>query len=447
MLVRADFALPRGPRGERPRHGLRGRPWTWAVLAVVAFVAAIEVAARVYGLPGPVEGLVRDFVGRPVTGEVKVAALALALMCMPARLRWPFAGVVVGVEVLFNAERVIVGSPLHFGNGVMWALVALTAYAATRLTGGERVAALKAAGVAGILIVANACSSVWLGLTMEALPYVADHFVEVADRALGSPSWVVGRFVHEHGWYLWLITKVYTYLPVGAAVVAYFQLRRSSTEGFPRHHIVRSFILIGAIGPVVYFLFPVVGPAYAFGNEVAGAGWMNVWPHVVPTSLEPVSAYFSQAAPRNCMPSLHTAWATAILVHALRGPRLLKVFGVFWWVCTISATLGLGAHYGVDLVAGFVFALTLEAAMVRPEDGWHRRRIVTVAGGAAAFAALLLAFRYLSVPMAQSGGLAAVLILGTAAAMVLAYARIARPSSPDEAVVVAPVVGERTLAA
>lgn len=447
MLVRADFALPRGPRGERPRHGLRGRPWTWAVLAVVAFVAAIEVAARVYGLPGPVEGLVRDFVGRPVTGEVKVAALALALMCMPARLRWPFAGVVVGVEVLFNAERVIAGSPLHFGNGVMWALVALTAYAATRLTGGERAAALKAAGVAGILIVANACSSVWLGVTMEALPYVADHFVEVADRALGSPSWVVGRFVHEHGWYLWLITKVYTYLPVGAAVVAYFQLRRSSTEGFPRHHIVRSFILIGAIGPVVYFLFPVVGPAYAFGNEVAGAGWMNVWPHVVPTSLEPVSAYFSQAAPRNCMPSLHTAWATAILVHALRGPRLLKVFGVFWWVCTISATLGLGAHYGVDLVAGFVFALTLEAAMVRPEDGWHRRRIVTVAGGAAAFAALLLAFRYLSVPMAQSGGLAAVLILGTAAAMVLAYARIARPSSPDEAVVVAPVVGERTLAA
>ena len=121
---------------------------------------------------------------------------------------------------------------------------------------------------------------------------------------------------------------MYTYLPVGAAVVAFFQLRRSSTEGFPRHHIVKSFILIGAIGPIVYFLFPVVGPAYAFGNEVVGAGWMNVWPHVVPTSLEPVSAYFSQAAPRNCMPSLHTAWATAILLHSLRGPRLLKLFGV-----------------------------------------------------------------------------------------------------------------------
>ncbi|WP_336671270.1 phosphatase PAP2 family protein [Tsukamurella sp. USMM236] len=446
MLVREDFALPRGPRGERPRSGFRNSPWMWAVLAVVVFVAAIQAAATVYGLAGPVEGLAKDFVGRPVTGEVKIAALALALMCMPARLRLPFAGVVVGTEVLFNAERLAAGSPLHFGNGVMWGLVALAAYAGLRLTGREQVAAFKAAGVAGILIVANACSSVWLGLTMEALPYVADHFVEVADRALGSPSWVMGRFVHEHGWYLALITKVYTYLPVGAAVVAYFQLRRSSTEGFPRHHIVRSFVLIGAIGPIVYFLFPVVGPAYAFGNEVAGAGWMNVWPHVVPTSLEPVSAYFSQAAPRNCMPSLHTAWATAILVHSLRGPRLLKVFGVVWWVCTISATLGIGAHYGVDLIAGFVFALTLEAAMVRPEDGWHPRRIATVVGGALAFVAILLSIRYLSVPMAQSGYLAAGALLGAAGAMAVAYARIARPPSPDGAVAPRPV-GEQALAA
>ncbi|KXP05129.1 phosphatase PAP2 family protein [Tsukamurella pseudospumae] len=446
MLVRADFALPRGPRGERSRRGWGKRQWTWAVLAVVAFVLVIQAAAMYYGLRGPVHGLVSDFVGRPVTGEVKVAALALALMCMPARLRLPFVGVVAGVEVLFNGERLLAGSPLHFGNGVMWGLLALTVYAGTRLTGSERAAALKAAGVAAILIAANAVSAVWLGLTMQALPDVADHFVEVADRALGSPSWVMGRLVHEHGWYLWLITKVYTYLPVGAAVVAYFQLRRSSTEGFPRHHIVKSFILIGAIGPVVYFLFPVVGPAYAFGNEVAGAGWMNVWPHVVPTSLEPVSAYFSQQAPRNCMPSLHTAWATAILVHALRGPRLLKLFGVVWWVCTISATLGLGAHYGVDLVAGLVFALTLEAAMIRPEDGWHPRRIVTVVGGTVAFAAILLAIRYLSVPMAQGGHLAAVALLGVVGVMVVAYARIARPPSLDDAAT-APPVGQQALAA
>ncbi len=418
----------------------------WAVLAVIAFVAGIETAALIDGLPGPVEGLAKDFVGRPVTGEVKVAALALALVCMPARLRLPFTGVVAVVEVLFNAERLAAGSPLHFGNGVMWALVALAGYACLRLTGRERDAALRAAGVAAILIIANAASSVWLGLTMEELPYVADHFVEVADRALGSPSWVMGRFVHEHGWYLALITKVYTYLPVGAAVVAFWQLRRSSTQGFPRHHIVRSFIVIGAIGPIVYFLFPVVGPAYAFGHEVPGAGWLDVWPHVVPTSLEPVSAYFSQAAPRNCMPSLHTAWATAILLHALRGPRLLKAFGVFWWVCTISATLGIGAHYGVDLIAGFVFALTLESAMARPEDGWHRRRIVTVAGGALAFAVILLCIRYLSVPMAGSGALAPVLLLGTAAAMVVAYARIASPPSPGGAAPASPVV-DRALAA
>ncbi len=396
---------------------------------MVAFVLAIEAAAILYGLRGPVRLLLDDFVGRPMAGEVKVAALALALICMPKRLRWPFVGTVAGVEVLFNAERLIAGGPMHFGNGVMWALAGLAVYASWWLRGREQAVTLKAVGIAAVLIVTSRVSGVWLELTMQALPYVADHFVEIADRALGSPSWVMGRFVHEHGWYLWLITKVYTYLPVGAAVVAYFQLRRSSTEGFPRHHIVRSFILIGAIGPIVYFLFPVVGPAYAFGDQVPGAGWLNVWPHVLPTSLEPVSAYFSQLAPRNCMPSLHTAWATAILLHALRGPRIVKAFGVFWFVCTLSATLGIGAHYGVDLVAGFVFALTLEAALVRPEDGWHRRRVLTVAGGAAAFAAILLCIRYLSVPMATGGPIVPALLLGTAAAVAYAFSRVAYPSS------------------
>ncbi|GIZ98078.1 inositol phosphorylceramide synthase [Tsukamurella sp. TY48] len=401
------------------------------VVVMVGFVLAVEAAALAYGLRGPVRLLGDDFVGRPVAGEVKVAGLALAVMCMPQRFRWPFLGTIAGVEVLFNLQRYLAGVHLHFGNGVMWALAGLAIYALWKLTGREQEAVLKAVGIAAILIVTSRVAGVWLELTMQALPFVADWFVEVADRALGSPSWVMGRFVNEHQWYLWLITKVYTYLPVGAAVVAYFQLRRSSTEGFPRHHIVRSFILIGAIGPIVYFLFPVVGPAYAFGNQVPGAAWLDVWPNVVPSSLEPISAYYSQLAPRNCMPSLHTAWATAILLHALRGPRLLKAFGVFWFVCTISATLGIGAHYGIDLVAGFIFALTLETALVRPEDGWHRRRLVTIAGGASAFAVILLATRYLSVPMAQSGPVAAMLLLGAAAAMAYAFYRVAYPEASE----------------
>lgn len=446
MLVRADFALPRGPHGNRDRRVWGRREWTLVVLAMTGFVLAIQAAAIVYGLRGPVPLLGDDFVGRPTAGEVKVAGMALALMCMPRRLRWPFVGVTVAVEVAFNAQRLIAGVHLHFGNGVMWALLALAVYAGLRLRGRDQEVTLKAVGLAAILIVTSRVSGVWLELTMQGLPYVADQFVEVADRALGSPSWVMGEVVHQHPWFLWVITKVYTYLPVGAAVVAFFQLRRSSTEGFPRHHIVRSFILIGAIGPIVYFLMPVVGPAYAFGGQVPGAAWLDVWPHLVPTSLEPVSAYYSQLAPRNCMPSLHTAWATAILLHALRGPRGLKAFGVFWFACTISATLGIGAHYGIDLVAGFIFALTLETALTRPEDGWHRRRLTTIAGGVAAFAAVLLVTRYASVAMAQSGGVAAVALLGAAAAMAVGYYRVARPPVPDGALA-SPMVGQEPIRA
>ncbi len=407
------------------------------VLIVVGFILVMQAAASVYDLRGPVLLIGDDLVGVAGGTEVKIAGMALALMCMPARLRLPFIGVVVAVESVFNAQRLIVGNTLHLGNGVMWGLIALAVYALAVSTGAEREKALKAVGIAAILIVTSRVAGVWLGLTEETLPEVADHFVEVADRALGSPSWVMGRFVEDTPWFRSLISQVYNYLSVGAAIVAFFQLRRSSVDGFPRHHIVRSFIVIGALGPLVYFLFPVVGPVFAFGDELPGAGWLDVWPHTVPTSLEPVSAFFSQDAPRNCMPSLHTAWATAILVHALRGPRLLKVYGVFWFVCTLSATLGLGYHYGVDLIAGLVFALTVECALARPQDGWHRLRVAAVAGGAAAFAVLLAAFRYLSVPMAQNAVVSTILMLGSVAAMTYCYVRISRtpvdvPATPVE---------------
>ena len=67
---------------------------------------------------------------------------------------------------------------------------------------------------------------------------------------------------------------------------------------------------------------------------------------------------FNEFTPRNCMPSLHTAWATAIFIHSREGPRLLRFAGAFWLIATLGATLGFGYHYGADIVAGVVFALT-----------------------------------------------------------------------------------------
>ena len=69
------------------------------------------------------------------------------------------------------------------------------------------------------------------------------------------------------------------------------------------------------------------------------------------------------------MPSLHTAWALSLFIHSRRGPRWLRLGGAFWLFCTLTATLGLGAHYGIDLIvrssAMKIPTLEIEAVLLR----------------------------------------------------------------------------------
>jgi hypothetical protein len=110
---------------------------------------------------------------------------------------------------------------------------------------------------------------------------------------------------------------------------------------------------------------------------------------------------FDAVTPRNCMPSLHTAWVVAIFIHTRRTSRWLRAAGTFWTVVTIAATLGFGYHYGVDLVAGIVLSLTVEAALRDPERRWGWFRVRLVAVGAVTMLALFAAYRFLAVPMAE----------------------------------------------
>ncbi|MGO3327017.1 MAG: DUF5933 domain-containing protein [Gordonia sp. (in: high G+C Gram-positive bacteria)] len=409
----------------RVELGVRG--WSAVVLVLVAFVVVIQIVSQAYGIHGPVDLLAHDFVGRPGIGEIKIAGLVLALVCMPARLRWWTLGAVVLLEAIWNLQRLIVGNPATVGNGILFGLVGIGLFAFWRLNGAEQSATLKAVGLGLMMPIMGRVGDAWLVLSAKANPTVLDEYVEVADRALGSPSWAMGRIVSDSAVLTELLSKVYVYLPVGAAIIAFFQLRHVAREGFPRHHIVRTFLVIGMLGPIIYFVFPVVGPTYAFGHEQMGAGWVDVWPWVTPHITEPVAVYFDQGIARNCMPSLHTAWATCILLHGLRGSAASKVFGSVWFVCTVAATLGFGFHYAIDILAGVVFTLTLEAALTRPEIGWTRLRMGVVAGGATVFAGLLLVTRLAAVPLSTSGAGGAVLLLAPVLIMAIAFLFVERP--------------------
>lgn len=401
------------------RSSLRSHPVLFSAgVALVATLVALQLVALRFGFEGPLHSLAKDFVGTPKSMSLPWAGFALALVGLTNRQRIRALVIAVTLDLLFASGRLLFDGPAAVGNGPTLALTGIGLYAAVAWTGEQRRSALHGVGLGALLILATKVGDVWLQITVLTRPLVLDEYVQLADRALGNPSWVMGGVVDSLGGVGYgVLHWVYIELPVAAIVVALYQLR----NGWPSHYLVRTFLLIGLIGPLFYVLFPVVGPDFAFGTAGAGSQLGNYWPNVVPSVVDPAAIPFDSPAPRNCMPSLHTAWALAIFIHSRGGPRWLRWGGAFWLVGTLMATLGFGYHYGVDLVAGVVLCLTLESALRDPERGWARFRVRLVVGGIAVFAGLLLGYRYLAVQIAQYPLFFGPLILGVMGAVVVAF--------------------------
>ncbi len=396
--------------------------WGTAGVAVLGFLIALEIVARRYDQPGPITGQAREVIFPPRSGFLLYASMALMMVVLTRRQRFIAAGAAIGIDVAFVLVRWAVGAKVTdghpFGNGALWVILGCAVIAVTRRSGGERVLMLKGVGLALLLVAGRKTGDAWLLITSKTRPAVLDQYVATADHALGDPSWLVGRILTATGPIgAHALNYVYAQLAVAAVVVALYQLRNVAVERrFPGHHLVRTFLVIGLLGPVIYMIFPVVGPIYAYGagteHWASAHLWpetrsteqwavANLWPDTASPIKIPHQMPFDEITPRNCMPSLHTAWATAIFMHSRKGPRILQFAGTFWLIATLVATLGFGYHYGADLVAGVVFAVTIEAALRSIDRGWDRSGIQLVAYGATVFATLLVSYRYLPMEMTR----------------------------------------------
>ncbi|MFF4440275.1 phosphatase PAP2 family protein [Streptomyces sp. NPDC001621] len=417
----------------RPRAIL----WTVAGTVTVGFLVALEIAARHYGLPGPMTNQAKEVVLAPKSGPLLYASMALMMVVLPWRQRFVAAGVAVGIDVVFFLVRWAVEAKMMFGNGALWVVLGYAVIAVTRRTGRERVLLLKGVGLALLLVAGRKTGDTWLLITSKTRPTVLDQYVATADHALGNPSWVVGRVVRATGPVgSHLLDYVYIQLAVAAVVVALYQLRDVAKEGrFPSHHLVRTFLVIGLLGPGIYMLFPVVGPVFAYGPGATGTGGLHwavgdLWPNTPPVGA-PHPMPYDDLTPRNCMPSLHTAWATAIFIHSRKAPRALRIGGAFWLVATLGATLGFGYHYGADIIAGVVFTLTIEAALRSAARGWNRAGTQFVAYGTTVFGALLVSYRYLPVEMARHPWAFGPLLVLATASVIQGYIRTTRSWEPQ----------------
>lgn len=399
-----------------------------AVAAVPVLLLLLQGVALWRGYEGPLESLYRDYLGTPKSMTVPWAGLVLALVGISARRRAVALGAAVLLDIGYASVRLLAGEPFTVGNGPVLVLTALALIAWFRWEGAERATALRAAALGALLILATKVGDVWLHITVDMRPEVLDQYVMLADHALGDPSWVMGRVLETLGPVPDAILHwVYIELPAAAIVVAVWQLRAVVGGGrWPSHYLVRTFLVLGLVGPLVYLLFPVVGPMFVYGVDGNGFQVGNYWPGVVPPlDRSPEALPFDSVSPRNCMPSMHTAWALALFLHTRRNadgslaPTWLRWGGMFWLLGTLAATLGFGYHYGVDLVAGAVLCLTVESALREPERGWGWFRVRLVGGGVLVLVTLLLGYRYLAVPMADypvaSGSIVLALLAAVAA--------------------------------
>ncbi|MFG2307377.1 phosphatase PAP2 family protein [Streptomyces sp. NPDC048566] len=399
--------------------------WAAAGVATAGFLVALEIVARGYGEAGPLANLGREMVLAPHSGPLLYAGLALMMVVLTWRQRFAAAGAAIAIDVVLTLVRWAAGADLNFGSGALWVMLGCAVLAVTRRTGRERALLLKGVGLGLLLVGGHKTGDTWLLITSKTRHAVLDPYVSAADHALGNPSWVVGRLVAATdpvGTHL--LGAVYGQLPLAAALFGLYQLRNVAAErGFPGHHLVRTFLVIGLLGPAIYMIFPVVGPVFAYGPD--GGHWAvaDLWPNTAPPAVAPHAVPFDAVTPRNCMPSLHTAWATTLFVHSRRAPRAMRWAGAFWLVGTLTATLGFGYHYGADLLAGVVFALTIEAAMRLFDRGWDRAGTRLVVLGATVFTALLVSYRLLPLEMARHPWVYGPLLLLATGSVIHRYVR------------------------
>lgn len=157
------------------------------------------------------------------------------------------------------------------------------------------------------------------------------------DRALGVDTIAFMLWTRAHGWAFAGMFAVYCLLSPLIGVVWVTEQNRT---------LRRALLLAGIFCFIPYLIFPAVGPAWTY--------WKG--------ALAIVSA------PPNCMPSMHFTWALLLCANAQR--RSLRVITYTYAGLLALATVGLGEHYAVDLLAAVPYTFTSQYVAQRFPRLW-----------------------------------------------------------------------------
>jgi len=222
-------------------------------------------------------------------------------------------------------------------------------------------------------------SSLFLHLGSRGLTY--DRYLYAFDGSLGfQPSFLAGQILTAIPWIGQFTRALYDGLPLFLVTAYLIEERRSSAHA---RGVLLFMALIGICGAACFFVFPAVGTYLMFPK---------VFPlHPPALSAIPLApAIVGSGEPRNCMPSLHTAWALVVLWAAGRCSLpwriLLRV------LLSIMLLQTLMFHYLVDMVVAVPFTLSLYA--LTAACPWSPGRLKAIGFGLATVAGWMIALRW-----------------------------------------------------
>jgi cytochrome P450 len=326
----------------------------------------------------------------------------------------------VGLPDTYKPEDVVIAEAV---TGLGLASLGALGLRAWRGTGQERTAALVFLLPAAVALVVTVEAGMFLYFIKAMLPASRDPSAYAADAAYGIQwSFAVGRLFAAAPWLRFICFALYVAPPPILVFVYALQTRAKRPPPVDAATVLLA-VLVTGYG--LYFVFPVCGPVFAFGDA-----FPDHPPPVDGLAGTRLTIPDRDAWP-NGMPSLHLA--SVLLACWLVRPYGLWARGAaaVFLIGTFLATLGLGEHYLVDLVVGVPLSLAVYAACFPPRPHYRRQRRAALLGGV-----LLLALWYVILFLAVELLLRSVVIawgvsLGTVAAVVWLERRLYRAAVPD----------------
>jgi hypothetical protein len=220
--------------------------------------------------------------------------------------------------------------------------------------------------------------------TVGAAPKTFDTYLYAFDCSFGTPgSFLLGRVFASWPTLNSLSTLAYCLLPT--VLAAFCGLQFANPKLSPSN-IMTQFAVAAAIGWILYLAYPAIGPRYAFPGAYPASP-------PLPSAMLIDFVHPLSDAPRNCMPSLHAAWALLLVSNSRPFGSCVRFLACAFLLLTLLATLGLGEHYLVDLVVAVPFALGIRAYCATSLPRSQCERLAAGAAGGILTAAWILALR------------------------------------------------------